>query len=133
MTQLAAEAHRVLDALTRALMVSQKPRRKCEVRRGGHTRVLSKPFYYLAVARSNVTAESQFELASRLRQVTAVGASQSEQSVGNRGLGNAAFRFRFLKKTLGDIPKSGPPHGISAKQTGRIMPETARRKIRLAL
>jgi hypothetical protein len=106
MTQLAAKAHRVLDALTRAVRVSQKPRHNCEVSRRGHSGVLSKPFYYLAVALSNVTVERQLELASRLRQVTAVGASQSEQSVGNGGLGNAAFRFRLLKKTPGDIPAS---------------------------
>jgi hypothetical protein len=64
---------------------------------------LSKLVYYLAVALSTVTVDRQLKLPSRLGQVSAVGGSQSDQSVGNRVLGNAALRLRLSKKKLGNI------------------------------
>ena len=103
MIQLAAEAHRLLDALARAVKVSHKPQHKREVGPASDAGVLSKLVYYLAVAFSTVTVDRQLELPSRLGQVSAVGGSQSDQSVGNGGLGNAALRFRLSKKKLGNI------------------------------
>src|SRR6516165_10087564 len=104
MTQLSPEVDRRLDQLARAVKVARKPRRICEVRRGGHSRVMRKLFSDLAVALLVISVDCRLELASRLGQVPEVYAGQPKQTVGDACLADPSLRFRLSKKSPGDVP-----------------------------
>ena len=87
MSQIAAEAHRLFDQLTRALEIARQPRRKSKVDPCCYSSIKRKLFFNLAVALPIVSAQRHLEVPTRLGQISQERRSKTNNPVADAGLG----------------------------------------------